>query len=88
MNRFLACFALCVAAGCIKAPEIVLVELDRALAATEPDPEIFDPLDRSAGLNLGLDYLPGSITYDPVASPRPDALTASKIVFTTSSTDC
>lgn len=65
----------------LSVPEIVLVELDRALAATEPDPEIFDPLDRSAGLNLGLDYLPGSITYDPIASPRPDALEASRLVL-------
>jgi hypothetical protein len=62
-------------------PELVFVELDRELAATEPDPEIFAPLEASAGLNLGLDYLPGSITFDPVAGPAPDAATASRIVL-------
>jgi hypothetical protein len=62
-------------------PEIVLVELDAALADSEPDPEISDPLEASAGLNLGLDYLPGSITFDPVAGPAADALVASRIVL-------
>jgi hypothetical protein len=62
-------------------PEIVLVDLDRALAASEPDPEIALPLEASAGLNLGLDYLPGSITFDPVVGPVPDAATASRLVL-------
>lgn len=62
-------------------PEIVLVDLDRALAASEPDPELFAPLDASAGVNVGLDYLPGSVTVDPVAGPPPDATTASRIVL-------
>ncbi|WP_394829815.1 HipA family kinase [Pendulispora albinea] len=62
-------------------PELVLVELDRALASSEPDPEICRPLEASAGLNLGLDYLPGSITFDPVAGPRPDATIASRVVL-------
>jgi len=48
-------------------PEIVFVELDPELARTEPDPEIQDLIRASAGLNLALDYLPGSVTYDPVA---------------------
>jgi hypothetical protein len=62
-------------------PEIVFVELDAALAESEPDPEICAPLEASAGLNLGLDYLPGSITFDPVAGPPPDAQTASRVVL-------
>jgi hypothetical protein len=36
------------------------------MAKTEPDPEIQDLLQRSAGVNLALDYLPGSITFDPL----------------------
>ena len=68
------------AAG-LSVPELVLVDIDRALAAAEPDPEISDPLEASAGQNLGLDYLPGSITFDPVAGPAPDATTASRIVL-------
>ena len=47
-------------------PEIVFVELDPRMAKTEPDPEIQDLLRSSAGLNLALDYLPGSITFDPI----------------------
>ncbi|HYC88172.1 MAG TPA: HipA family kinase [Thermoanaerobaculia bacterium] len=53
-------------------PEIVFAELDPRMAKTEPDPEIQDLLRRSEGLNLALDYLPGSITFDPLV-PRPVA---------------
>ncbi|HEX8889104.1 MAG TPA: HipA family kinase [Pyrinomonadaceae bacterium] len=62
-------------------PEIVFVELDEALARTEPDPEIQDLIRASAGgLNLALDYLPGSITFDPlVDKPAPDL--ASSVVW-------
>jgi len=46
-------------------PEIVFVDLDERMAKTEPDPEIQELLQKSTGLNLALDYLPGSITFDP-----------------------
>jgi hypothetical protein len=62
-------------------PELVLIELDRRLAASEPDPELFTSLDASAGLNLGMDFLPGSITFDPVVGPIPSSETASRIVL-------
>jgi hypothetical protein len=62
-------------------PELVFVDLDRALADSEPDPELAEPLEASAGLNLGLDYLPGSITFDPAADPAPDPTIASRIVL-------
>jgi hypothetical protein len=61
-------------------PEIVFVELDAELARTEPDPEIQDLIRASAGLNLALDYLPGSTTFDPLAW-QPDADLASRIVW-------
>jgi hypothetical protein len=61
-------------------PEIVFVELDPDLARTEPDPEIQDLIRASAGLNLALDYLPGSVTFDPVAG-KTDAALASRIVW-------
>src|SRR5215213_9973135 len=47
-------------------PEIVFAELDPRMAKTEPDPEIQDLLRNSVGLNIALDYLPGSITFDPI----------------------
>jgi hypothetical protein len=46
-------------------PEIVLVDFDPRLAASEPDGEIRELLARSAGTNVGLDFLPGSLGYDP-----------------------
>lgn len=61
-------------------PEIVLVQLDPDLALTEPDSEIQHLLRSSAGINLGLDYLPGSINYDPVAL-QPSAELASALVW-------
>ena len=61
-------------------PEIVLIELDADLARTEPDPEIQQLIRASGGLNLAFDYLPGSVTFDPVAD-QPDALLASSIVW-------
>ncbi len=61
-------------------PEIVLMDLDAELARTEGDPEIQDLIKASAGLNLGMDYLPGAINFDPVAE-QPDAELASRIVW-------
>jgi len=61
-------------------PEIALLELDPDMARTEPDPEIQHLVRASAGLNLGLDYLPGSVNYDPLVD-RPDASLASRIVW-------
>jgi hypothetical protein len=61
-------------------PEIVFVELDPELARTEPDPEIQALIRASAGLNLALDYLPGAVTFDPVAD-KPDADLASAVVW-------
>jgi hypothetical protein len=61
-------------------PEIVFVELDAELARTEPDPEIQDLIKASSGLNLALDYLPGSVMFDPVAE-KLDSTLASSIVW-------
>jgi len=61
-------------------PEIVFMELPGELARTEPDPEIQSLIRASAGLNLALDYLPGSITFDPLVY-KPDADLASAIVW-------
>ena len=61
-------------------PEIVFVELAADLARTEPDAEIQSLIQASAGLNLALDYLPGSITFDPLVF-EPDARLASAIVW-------
>ena len=61
-------------------PEIVIASLDPDLARTEPDPEIHALIHDSAGLNVALDYLPGSVNYDPVVHAVPPDL-ASGIVW-------
>ena len=61
-------------------PELVFIELDEAFGQTEGDEEIQDLLKFSKGLNLGLHYLSGAVTYD-VATNDCDELLASKIVW-------
>lgn len=63
-----------------KVPEIVLADLDSAFGRIEGDEEIQDLLKASTGLNLGLHYLSGAITYDPVAT-KIDPYLASRIVW-------
>lgn len=64
----------------LKVPEIVFAQLDSAFGRTEPDEEIQDLLKASVGLNLGLHYLSGAITFDPVVTSLPAKL-ASQIVW-------
>src|ERR1700737_2119205 len=61
-------------------PELVFADLDPDLARTEPDPEIHALIRASGGLNLALDYLPGSVMFDPVIEQPPPDL-ASRIVW-------
>jgi hypothetical protein len=61
-------------------PEIVFAELDPDLARTEPDPEIHALIHDSGGLNLAIDYLPGSVMFDAIVD-QPDAGLASRIVW-------
>jgi hypothetical protein len=62
-------------------PELVVVDMDIALAAAEPDAEIRELLERSAGLNAGLDFLPGALPYRPRVDAPPDAALAAEIVW-------
>ncbi|WP_254153358.1 HipA family kinase [Chryseosolibacter indicus] len=61
-------------------PEIVFANLDSAFGRIEGDEEIQDLLKASTGLNLGLHYLSGSITFDPLAT-NIDADLASRVVW-------
>ena len=61
-------------------PEIVTVQLDELIAKGEPDQEIQELLLASVGRNLGLDYLPGSLGFDPLAFPVEPEL-AGRIVW-------
>jgi len=64
----------------LKVPELVFMNLDDSFSKTEPDEEIQDLLKFSVGLNLGLHFLTGAITYDPLVSVA-DSLSASKVVL-------
>lgn len=64
----------------MKVPELVFANMDEAFGRTEPDEEIQDLLKASTGLNLGLHYLSGAITYDPVVTKLSPEL-ASRIVW-------
>ena len=64
----------------VRVPDLVTVELDPAIGLREPDQEVQDLLKASSGLNLGLDFLPGSVGYDGVAW-RPDPFDAARILW-------
>ena len=65
----------------LRVPEIVLAQIDPALGRNEPDAEIRQLLKASAGLNLALDYLPGSTMFDPAARDSAPAIEASLLVW-------
>jgi hypothetical protein len=65
----------------LRVPEIVFVEIDPALGRNEPDAEIRHLLKASAGMNLALDYLPGSVMFDVAARDAAPADEASLLVW-------
>jgi hypothetical protein len=62
-------------------PDIVLVDVDASLGDAEPDEEIHDLVRASGGLNLGLDFLPGALPFNPAARPEVDAAYAADVVW-------
>ncbi|MEP7091222.1 MAG: HipA family kinase [Nocardioidaceae bacterium] len=56
----------------IRTPELVGVDLDRVIGTYEADQEVQDLLTASIGLNLGVDFLPGSFGYDGGYTPDPE----------------
>ncbi len=62
-------------------PELVFAELDPVIGRSEPDPEIQELIERSGGMNLGIDYLPGSFGFDPLQAAEIDSALASDIVW-------
>jgi hypothetical protein len=76
----LICGELARALG-LPVPEVVFVQLDPALGRNEPDEEIQDLVGASGGLNLALDYLPGSLAFDPLNVPEVPPELAARIVW-------
>ena len=62
-------------------PELVLADVDPALGRAEPDPEIQELIEASAGTNLGVDFLPAALPYTPAAGWQPDPALAADIVW-------
>lgn len=55
-------------------PDLVGVEVDPALGDAEPDEEIHDLVNASGGLNIGMDFLPGALTFNPAAATARDVI--------------
>ncbi|MBO0767978.1 MAG: aminotransferase class I and II [Solirubrobacterales bacterium] len=68
------------AAG-LPVPELVLANVPDTLGRTEPDPEINQLVTDSAGLNVGMDFLPGALDYTPARPESIDPELASRIVW-------
>jgi hypothetical protein len=64
----------------LRVPELVTVEVDASMGSCEPDEEVQDLLKASGGTNLGVDLLPGSLGFDPVAH-RVDAALADSVIW-------
>jgi HipA-like protein len=62
-------------------PQLARIELDPVLGRAEPDPEIQELILASGGLNVGIDFLPGSLAYTPSGPVQPDAELAADIVW-------
>jgi hypothetical protein len=62
-------------------PELVLIELDPQIGVAEPDPEIQDLLVASAGVNLGIDFLPGALGFSPAAASAADPEFCANVVW-------
>ena len=62
-------------------PDLVAVDLEAGIADSEPDQEIHDLLVASVGRNIRLDFLPGSMTLNPVVDATPDPDWAAAVVW-------
>ena len=63
----------------LRVPELVVVDVDPILGRAEPDPEVQDLLRASPGPNLGVDFLPGSLGFEPAADPVDPDLAAAVV---------
>lgn len=62
-------------------PRLELLEIDPELARAEPDPEIQELIEASAGINLGVDFLPGALPFTAAAVAETDPAFAADVVW-------
>ncbi|MGZ8438325.1 MAG: HipA family kinase [Candidatus Limnocylindrales bacterium] len=55
-------------------PDLVAVEIEPDLGDAEPDEEIHDLVRASGGLNLGLDFLPGALSFNRAVASDTDSV--------------
>ncbi|KOG32888.1 HipA family kinase [Streptomyces resistomycificus] len=67
----------------LRFPELVLVHFDPAIADSEPHQEVRELHAASAGINLGMDFLPGAKDFTPqiAGAFRVDPLEAGRVVW-------
>jgi hypothetical protein len=63
----------------LRTPRLVALDLDPEIARYEADEEVQDLLNASAGLNLGIDFLPGAFGYEGEAGIPADE--AAKVLW-------
>jgi hypothetical protein len=63
----------------LRVPDLRAVTLDARIAKYEADEEVQDLLTASVGLNLGVDFLPGSFGYD--GSSPPSSQEAARVLW-------
>jgi hypothetical protein len=64
----------------LRVPELVVLDVDPVIARGEPDEEVQELLRASGGTNLGVDFLPGALGYNPSLYPVEPAL-ASRVLW-------
>jgi hypothetical protein len=63
----------------VQVPDLALIDIDPEIGRREPDHEVQDLITASIGVNLAIDFLPGSVGYDRhFAIPRE---TAARVVW-------
>src|SRR5215212_446124 len=62
-------------------PDLAVTHLDPVVARAEPDEEVQELIKASAGANLGMDFLPGALGYDPNAYPVEKGLASRVVAF-------
>jgi hypothetical protein len=63
----------------LRTPRLVALDLDLEIARYEADEEVQDLLNKSPGLNLGIDFLPGAFGYEGEAATSAD--TAARVLW-------
>ncbi|MGW1450956.1 HipA family kinase [Micromonospora sp. NPDC002411] len=64
----------------LRVPPLVVLDIDPVIGRAEPDQEVQELLRNSGGANLGMDFLPGALGFDPVAHPVDPEL-ASRVLW-------